>query len=177
MPTRAHTTSTAWLELREHSLAAACPDPPHGCGAGAGEPCHLTGPPAHPHRLLAADALRPRPDPVVDDPPRPAPGRRLVSADRVRADLARHREPCRYCHRPVVWATNPAGDRVPVDADPIPPGTTEAALVTLHVDDRGPRSTRLTPGQIAGARAAGQRLHAPHRETCPSGHVWSRHRT
>ncbi|WP_199444474.1 hypothetical protein [Umezawaea beigongshangensis] len=197
--------SFEWWQAREHALTVAClllpcgcnawrcarpeehrPDPsarPRGCRAEVEQPCvdsegrELTGPPAHAHRLLAADAANPDAAPTgpavpVDEPP--ARRAHLVSADRLRRDLTAHREPCSHCHRPIVWALNPAGDRVPVDADPSE--GQDAALVTLHVDDRGVRCVLLTPGQVTGARAAGQRLHVPHRESCRYGHLWSRHR-
>lgn len=169
------------------TLSEPCPPPPEGCGQPAGRRCHtgdeLThqrhelAAPAHAHRLIDAAAANPAGAPTgpavpVDEPRTRAP--HLVAANRLRRDLAAYREACDHCHLPIVWATNPSGDRVPVDADPTTGN--EAAFVTLHVDDRGVRCVLLKPGQVAGARAAEQRLHVPHRETCRYGHLWSRFR-
>lgn len=166
------------LPLREHVMTVDCRRPPHGCGEKAGDPCRnvLTGQLlpgiGHPLRLSDADAdaeiTRP---PVMADDVEPAPARRLVSADRIRRDLAHYRQACDYCTAPIVWATNGKGDLLPVDADP----DAEAGHLWLVVDDRGVRASALNRRQAAGAREQGKRLHRPHRKSCPKRLLWSRH--
>lgn len=175
-----------WQEM-EHIRTVPCPDPPDGCGQPAGQDCvrplGFTDEPDAPRqprrgpgcwrRVQAADKANPAgAHPAL--PPeaeQAAPGRHLVAASAVRRDLASYREPCRWCHRAVVWAVTPSGDRLPVDAEPSADG-----VLVLSVDDRGVRtSVPLTKQQLPAAREHGQRLHIQHRETCPKGDRWSRH--
>jgi hypothetical protein len=174
-------TNPTWLREHDHALTVACPLPPRGCNAQPGRPCttrdgRVIEAPAHSLRLRAADRANPEGKPAAEQAPAAEvqPVRHLVLAEQVRRDLASHVEPCGRCHRSIVWATNARGDRVPVDSQPSP--SSGGRLATLHVDDRGVRVVLLSPGQVIGARAAGQRLYAPHRETCLYGHLWSRHR-
>lgn len=155
-----------------------CPPPPEGCGADMDVPC------VEPHgvhrsglgcwrRVAAADAAFPdRARCAVPEPPeRPQPGRRLLPIEEMRRDVAEYRVPCGWCHAPVVWATNPKNAETPVDAEPSDDGH-----LVLSVDDRGPRCHPLDELQIPAALVHGQRLHTPHRKTCPQGTrpTWTR---
>lgn len=170
--------SFEWLEEQKHALTVPCPPSPHGCGKPAGQLCvdprdgaALVGPPAHPHRLTTADRARPEHIPSRPaEPAEPAPVRRLVDARTIRGDLASYRQACQYCTGPIVWAENTRGDPLPVDADPHADGH-----LWLTVDDRGITAGALTAGQAAGAREQGQRLHRPHRDSCPKRRLWSHH--
>ncbi|GAA1281831.1 hypothetical protein [Saccharothrix xinjiangensis] len=171
-------------QRQAHAMLVACPAAPRGCGQPAGQACvgasgeELTGP-GHPHRLAAA--YREHPDTVPPSPPEPArataapaPVAHLVSVDQLRADLLRHRAPCprpRWCRASIVRARNERGEWARFDAEPTPPppaGQPEPPrLHTLTLDPNGVvRAVRLTPGQVAGARAAGTPLHQPHHQTC-----------
>jgi hypothetical protein len=129
----------------------------------------LVGPPAHAHRITAADRAAPDNVPPALPEPRPAePVPRLVDARGIRRDLASYRQPCQYCQAAIVWAVNPRGDPVPIDADPHQQG-----YLWVTVTAQGPVASRLTAGQAAGAREHGHRLHRPHRESCPKRRLWS----
>lgn len=192
-------------------LFTRCAPAPDGCDQPARLPClrdtpgddergipartyrhtrrELAGPPAHAHRLTAADEAHPDTAPTGPAVPveeRPAPSRHLVSADQLRRDLASFRELCRHnCGAPIVWAYNTRGDPLPIDADPLPANSTWQTVVQLAVDiDMSSgrpreivRATSLTDRRtIASARAHGVPLHLPHRESCRYGDRWSRHR-
>lgn len=162
---------------RQHALAVACPPPPAGCGQPAGTRCVgragvLSGP-GHPGRIKAADAAHPegaRPA-ITDTAPAPA-----VRIARFRDDLVPHLAQCEHCRVAIVWAYNPKGQRVPVDAEPNPDKV--RGVVVLFVDNGGfVQATYLaSEGQARGARAHGQLLHLPHRETCRFAYRWSPHK-
>ncbi|MFC6089444.1 hypothetical protein [Saccharothrix lopnurensis] len=160
-----------------------CPPAPEGCGVRAWEPCTSWHGAPRPglscwRRIRAADAAHPEDAHPALPTPDPAaatePGRRLLPVDQVRGDVAGHVEPCGWCHRRVVWAANPRGDRLPVDAEPSADGHLVLSVVA-DGDASHVRAHPLAHGQLDGARRHGHRLHLPHRETCPQGTRWSRH--
>lgn len=170
---------------RQHALEVDCPPPPAGCGQPAGQRCLGPVPadggergffpgPGHHGRIKAADAAHPeRARPAIADAgTSPATSR----IRRFRDDLVPHLAECEHCHKPIVWAYNPKGRRVPVDAEPHPSAVHD--VIVLFVDAGGfVRATYLaTEGQARGARAHGQSLHLPHRETCRFAHRWSPHK-
>jgi hypothetical protein len=184
----------------EHALHVACSAPPYGCGAAAHEPCivphgtHRNGGPGCVARVTAADAADPAgAHPALPTPPeRPASGRRLLPVEQVRRDVVDHRVLCGWCRHPIVWALNAKKAETPVDAEPSVDGdlvlTVDACgprclhaethpLGSAHpIEHCGPRCIQLTAQQIPAALAHGQRLHTPHRKTCPQGSrpTWSR---
>ncbi|MDX8050420.1 hypothetical protein SK571_13595 [Lentzea sp. BCCO 10_0798] len=156
----------------------ACSAPPDGCGADMDQDCAVPHGKPRPglgcwRRVAAADAAFPDgAHPALPEPTAPPPpSRRLLPVEHVRRDLADHRVPCGWCHAPVVWALTPKGAESPIDAEP-----SDAGHLVLSVDGRGPRCHPLDALQIPAARAHGQRLHTPHRKTCPQGTrpTWSR---
>lgn len=170
---------------RQHALEVACPAPPAGCGQPAGQRCLGPVPtggtergwlhgPGHHGRIKAADAAHPeraRPA-ITNTDTAPATSR----SDRFRDDLLPHLAQCEHCRTPIVWAYNPQNRRVPVDAEPDPDKVRD--VVVLFVDAGGfVRATYLaTEGQARGARAHGQLLHLPHRDTCQFAYRWSPHK-
>ena len=155
------------LALQAHLQQVDC----DGCGTPAGQPCPRAAAPACWQRFRDADAAHPEtapPTPVT----REEPVRRHRVAASERTALDRHRRTCDHCPRPIVIA-HIGRDRVPIDADPTPDDT-HAAYCLLRLDDRGPVAELLSPGQVVGARLAGQRLHTPHRETCTRGELLKR---
>ncbi|WP_090006172.1 hypothetical protein [Lentzea albidocapillata] len=162
----------------EHEIHRTDCPAPDGCGADYDEPCHVphgkprTGPGCW-RRVAAADAAFPEgAHPALPEPSAPPPpSRRLLPVEQVRRDIAEHRVPCGWCHAPVVWALTRKNVESPIDAEPSADGH-----LVLSVDDRGPRCHPLDALQIPAARAHGQRLHTPHRKTCPQGGrpTWTR---
>lgn len=178
--------SAEMLDELAHLVSVPCPQPPDGCGQPIGQDCvqpkafgDPVDAPRQPRRgpgcwrrVKAADEANPaKARPAMPPEPAEPVRRRLVDAARLRRDLASYREPCRWCTRPVVWALNPSGHRVPVDPEPA-----EDGVLVVTVDDRGVRCTEpLTGRALRSTRAFGQRMHQPHRNTCPKGDRWSRH--
>lgn len=82
---------------------------------------------------------------------------------------------CRGCRSRIIWVTvDPelkSARTVPVDADPHSKGTLILARDPSipHAKDTAVviRATKMRPGQVAGARAAGWEFYRLHSETCP----------
>lgn len=92
--------------------------------------------------------------------------------------LETFRGSCRSCPAAVLWAETAAGERMPVDEQPVINGN-----VLLHITDDSPKPKLiagvLSRGQAAGARERGERLYRSHFVSCPnaSGHRRSRNKT
>jgi hypothetical protein len=88
------------------------------------------------------------------------------------------RAACGSCQAPILWADTTAGERMPVDEQPVPDGN-----VLLHITDDSPKPKLiagvLTRGQAGGARDRQERLYRSHFSSCPnaSGHRRSRSKT
>lgn len=78
-------------------------------------------------------------------------------------------ETCRSCDAPVVWCTTDRGDRMPVDADPVPHGN-----IAVTPGPRRSVATVLDGEEVVAARARGARLHLSHFATCPAAKEWRR---
>jgi hypothetical protein len=78
---------------------------------------------------------------------------------------------CRWCEAQVVWATGPAGQRIPFDADP--EQVSELGNWALSVVDKVRLvAAQPTIGQAAGMRMAGMRLYNHHALHCPQADRW-----
>ncbi|KAF7276639.1 hypothetical protein GWI33_010003, partial [Rhynchophorus ferrugineus] len=139
--------------------------------AGGVDPADRHGRGAHAPRR---DRRRCAPRPRLHEPADPRRRRR----DRCGLMPGHHVYPvanCRGCRARIIWATvDPelkSARTIPVDADPHPKGTLILARDPSipHEKDTAVviRATKMRPGQIAGARAAGWEFYRLHSETCP----------
>lgn len=84
---------------------------------------------------------------------------------------------CRSCHAAILWADTVDGKKMPVEEKP----TALRGNVVLRIEENPPRLVAgvLTKGQIAGARADGQKLYESHFTSCPNadGHRRRNNRT
>lgn len=89
---------------------------------------------------------------------------------------AAFRATCSSCQASILWASTPAGERMPVNAK-----TSDNGNVLLRIEPGGRMPDRLVAGvlnrgQAAGAKERGERLHTSHFVDCKNADAHRRSR-
>ena len=86
-----------------------------------------------------------------------------------RGDRGPHSKACTWCTARLIWAPDPAGTRVALDATPSPDG-----LVVLYPrPGQADMAVELTRAAAAAHRASGRPTYRRHATSCPYAHQWS----